>query len=366
MERGKAGAILDIQRFTVLDTYRFLAAAGIVLFHCQASFQIFLAHPAMPFVELNLFVDFFFVLSGFVLMHTYGDRVRNQADFGRFMQKRLARIYPLHAATTLAFIVMDMLIVVLHLNSNHPIGDDLALAPATLLLVHAWGFTAHDGLNYPSWSISAELFVYLLFPLFAVILRRLGAVRTLALAMILAALIVEVRALANLRPITDATYDFGNMRAVPTFLAGMAVSVLVKDYPRVVPWWLAHLAAIIVLVLMLAKAPTLAIVALMPLVIWLIAHAEISAGHSRLSAPLFQKLGEASYGVYLIHALVLTVIAALLKHLHHPSVVSLAAIALGVLVGTTALAMASYRWFEHPLRVYLGGNARRRLAARPQ
>ncbi|MBV1700908.1 MAG: acyltransferase [Hyphomicrobiales bacterium] len=357
---------MDIQRFTVLDTYRYLAAAGIVLFHCQAAFQVFLAHPAMPFVELNLFVDFFFILSGFVLMHTYGDRVRNQADFVRFMQKRLARIYPLHAATTIAFIVMDVLIVVLHLNDDHRVGDDLALAPATLLLVHAWGFTAHDGLNYPSWSISAELFVYLLFPLFAVILRRIGGVRTLALAVILAAVIVEVRAMANLRPMTDATYDFGNMRAVPTFLAGMAINVLVKDHPRPVPWWLAHLAGILVLVLMLAKAPTLAIVGIMPLVIWLIAHAEINAGPSRLSTPLFQKLGEASYGVYLIHALVLTVLAALLKHLHHPSVLLLVVIAVGVLVVTTALAMASYRWFENPLRIYLGTIARARVATRPQ
>ncbi|MDP1171590.1 hypothetical protein, partial [Klebsiella pneumoniae] len=45
--------------------------------------------------------------------------------------------------------------------------------PANLLMLHAWGLAPVAGWNHPSWSISAEWFAYLCFPLFAFVFWRL-------------------------------------------------------------------------------------------------------------------------------------------------------------------------------------------------
>ena len=59
-------------RFVLLDGFRGLAALLVVLFHAE--------RDGSPFYRLDplfLMVDFFFVLSGFVLLHAYGDRLGN-------------------------------------------------------------------------------------------------------------------------------------------------------------------------------------------------------------------------------------------------------------------------------------------------
>lgn len=50
-----------------------------------------------------LFVDFFFVLSGFVIASTYQERIAGGFSVWRFMLLRLGRLYPLHIAVLVAF-----------------------------------------------------------------------------------------------------------------------------------------------------------------------------------------------------------------------------------------------------------------------
>ncbi len=52
-----------------------------------------------PFANISLWVDFFFVLSGFVIAHAYLDRLRTGLGLGTFMVRRFARLYPLHLFT---------------------------------------------------------------------------------------------------------------------------------------------------------------------------------------------------------------------------------------------------------------------------
>ena len=92
---------------------------------------------------------------------------RAGGNTAEFIRRRFARLYPLHLAT-LGFYVMvgaaasiGLLSVVR--DSKYAFNE----LPANLLLVHAWGFSSQLSFNYVSWSISAEWFVYLLFPLIA-------------------------------------------------------------------------------------------------------------------------------------------------------------------------------------------------------
>ena len=87
------------QRFLVLDSFRGIAAICVVIFHM---------HIIGSITELNffrgssLFVEFFFVLSGFVLAHTYGFK---DVSFKRFIISRTFRLYPLHIFMFFIFVL---------------------------------------------------------------------------------------------------------------------------------------------------------------------------------------------------------------------------------------------------------------------
>jgi peptidoglycan/LPS O-acetylase OafA/YrhL len=96
---GTEGASLP--RFAVLDSWRGIAACMVALFHLRV-----LSHvgDAALVRHASLFVDFFFVLSGFVITGGYAERLA--AGFGawRFALLRFGRLYPLHLAVLAAFV----------------------------------------------------------------------------------------------------------------------------------------------------------------------------------------------------------------------------------------------------------------------
>jgi peptidoglycan/LPS O-acetylase OafA/YrhL len=138
-----------------LTSLRFFAALAIVVYHLQGTIVTTPSHNS-----LALGVSFFFVLSGFILTYVYRDM--SDTSVGRFYQARFARVWPLHLVTT----VLVMVFFVRGLS--HRPGLIPALALNTTLL-QAW--VPVNGivfsLNAVSWSISAELGFYLVFPLLA-------------------------------------------------------------------------------------------------------------------------------------------------------------------------------------------------------
>ena len=112
----------------------------------------------------------FFVLSGFVLAYVYQDWFKSglqKSDFIHFMRLRLARVYPLHLVM---LILWGLLILYGRIAITE--NDTLYTFLLNLTLTHAWGFTPTLSWNLPSWSISSELFCYLLFPLLIVLVRN--------------------------------------------------------------------------------------------------------------------------------------------------------------------------------------------------
>jgi peptidoglycan/LPS O-acetylase OafA/YrhL len=92
-------------RFAVLDGLRALAALMVVADHVNSpTVQALTPHRGMA-------VDFFFVLSGFVVLHAYGERLAGPRRIGvlHFMRIRLVRFWPmLLAAFVLAAFVAFM------------------------------------------------------------------------------------------------------------------------------------------------------------------------------------------------------------------------------------------------------------------
>ena len=97
-----------------LESLRGLAAVGVVFFH----FRMHSSFDNRFVQDLWLMVDFFFVLSGFVMTLAYADRLANRRQFFEFAKKRFFRLYPLHILVLLAWVALEFstLLAVNHLG----------------------------------------------------------------------------------------------------------------------------------------------------------------------------------------------------------------------------------------------------------
>lgn len=152
-------------RFEALDAFRGLCALSVVIFH---------THLVGSITELDffrgsdIFVEFFFVLSGFVLAHGYG--YKENLKFIPFLRSRFFRLYPLHFFMFFVFLMLEFAKLFAHKFgglsfNNEPFTNGSAIKEIipNLLLLQSWTpFTNHLSFNYPSWSISIEFYMYML------------------------------------------------------------------------------------------------------------------------------------------------------------------------------------------------------------
>ena len=209
-----------------LDLLRFLAAAFIVLYHFGPDAPVPLDELAPMMGRGWLATDFFLMLSGYVLGRAYG-RALDEAriDGATFFVRRLVRVWPAHAMVLAGFVVLTMLAVGLGLTIENPERFALPDLVSQLALTHAWGFSQHAGWNEPSWTLSALVACYALFPLAWWASRPLHG---RALAVIGAVAVLVAGAAASLmlldHSVRDLPFQFGVFRAVPLFLAGMLLA----------------------------------------------------------------------------------------------------------------------------------------------
>lgn len=150
-----------------LTGMRGIAAWLVVLYHIRLSVAG-LPHSVVAVLAKGyLAVDFFFLLSGFVIWLSWGERLR-RGGIGAvpgFLWRRLARIWPLHLFMLGCAVALALLL--LALGKHDAVHQPFADLPLHILLLQNWGFTDHLAWNDPSWSISTEWAAYLLFPLLA-------------------------------------------------------------------------------------------------------------------------------------------------------------------------------------------------------
>jgi peptidoglycan/LPS O-acetylase OafA/YrhL len=295
-------------RYEVLDSWRGICALLVALFHIPLAGAI----GGSSFVEGSfLFVDFFFVLSGFVIAHSYFERVRTGEGLAKFMVTRFGRLFPLHAFMLAAFVAFELLrLAVPQLAGGEPPFSgafSTDTLPANLALLHGLGIHDHLSWNAPSWSISTELFAYLFFGIAVLTLGRQSL--TVFAAMALAGPVL----LFQLSPdFMDATYDFGLIRCLSGFSAGVLTHALLAGKTDAGPrtrealwtWTLTELCVIAAVVLFVSTSAKTAAGLLSPLLfafaVALFAH-EGGYVSRLLRARPFLLLGAISYSLYLTH-----------------------------------------------------------------
>ena len=185
-----------------------------------------------------LWVEFFFILSGFILIHVYGARAAalwRRKGYGDFLKARLARVYPLHLATLLIMLAMVVgLRALAHaygylsmydVPGYHPRTDFLAFV-YNLFLVQSWHVLPYLTWNGVSWFVSVEFFLCLIFPVFAWISQRGPAT---ALGMIAFGFAVLILLTDTVGHGLDITFDWGVVRGIGDFSIGVGLSMLYRE-----------------------------------------------------------------------------------------------------------------------------------------
>ena len=209
---------------------------------------------------------------------------------------------------------------------------DLRNLPANLLLVHAWAGPAQT-FNAPSWSISAEFLMYLLFPAFLPWKRALWAGVAIAF--------VGVYMLGGFeQPIA--------YRAFPTFMLGVALAQTGGfRLPFAKTLLLATIIAYVAAVLVGApKIVSLGLALLMPVLC-----IPADASESRTVALALSPLGSLTYSFYMIHPVVILVgVAFIGERVLHLKGSAMDLFAVSMVVPIFFGALLSYRFFEMPTR----------------
>jgi peptidoglycan/LPS O-acetylase OafA/YrhL len=158
----------NVERSLTLDGLRGVAALAVAVRH--APFLWIFGYPTQLFHESYLSVDFFFVLSGFVLTYAYDDRFRAGMSVWKFISVRLIRLYPLYA---LAFAISFTIAMGRYFNGKLGMLDLLLNTFFAILFVPS-PFSTNDlfPMNNPAWSLFFELVANFVFGLVG---RRLNA-----------------------------------------------------------------------------------------------------------------------------------------------------------------------------------------------
>lgn len=333
-------------RLDSLTGLRFVAALFVMILHLRHAAGVAFGSPWI--FDAILSVDFFFVLSGFILSHaSQGRGFATPGDWLHFFVARFSRIWPLHAVVLGFWVVwaageawggggwdsvhFGWMSLGLHLSLLDWLGRSSGLS---------W--------NYPAWSVSAEALAYFLFPFLLTVIRRLERRRAFHLLVLFGALFVIFDGSVEM---TLRTFNGSWMRITPEFVLGMLLYQasygisLSSNVTNVL--LIGALSCLGVGVAFLAPNALLVILIL----IVILAVSQSGGGFSKLlGAGVVVRLGEASYSLYLTHALFFEVGYKASRTClpgiadEHAGLVGIAMIALAILIS-----LAVHALIERPL-----------------
>ena len=343
--------------FEVLDGLRGTAAILVVLFHIQGitvaweGARIILHHAILA-------VDFFFMLSGFVIGYAYDDRW-GQMTARQFMTLRLIRLHPLVILGTALGLVSYLVDPFAGAAQNVPVRDLLLALPLGLLLLpspslpNRWGDT--HPFNGPCWSLFQE---YIGNIAYAFALRHMGTRSLGILAVLSGALLVVCTTMLGSIDQGSAWPSFwmAPVRLCFPFVTGLWLYRVRASLPSIRLGWLPLTA----LMTAITAAPTLApvagvsmnglfealcVVLLFPVIVHAGSHSEAGRGMMGLC----KASGRISYPLYITHFPFLYVWMNYVAN-DKPSDARMTVIGLALVPLLLAVAWAAYKFWDEPIR----------------
>jgi len=296
-----------LHRFYALDGLRGICALSVVIFHM---------HVAGTFTELpffrhaQLFVEFFFVLSGFVLTHTYGSRIN--LEFKNFLISRTFRLFPLHLFMLAIFIVLELAKLAAYKKgiqfNDIPftgVNSVLQILP-NLLLIQSWTHaTEFLSFNYPAWSISVEYYMYVIFGLIILYIFSYRKIVWLFISLVAFTLIYA----------KSTIFTGPSLSGLSCFFAGALTYLLFDSFREKISllFWQVTLLEIFLTLLVIAaitldfnhKEIICSFLFCVVVIVFALDQGIISAV---LKRNFFESLGKLSYSIYLTHAAIVFVV----------------------------------------------------------
>jgi peptidoglycan/LPS O-acetylase OafA/YrhL len=335
--------------YRTLDGLRGVGAFMVVMRHVPG----FFGPIRVP--ESFLAVDLFYLVSGFVVAHAYGERLKAGGYLKAFMKTRLIRLYPLYFVGMAIGLVAAVLSLI---NDPRSFWSGPKLLEAVVLGLIMFprlpGVAANGStLNGPTWTLLPELIGNLAYAL----LIRFMSVRLLAIILVVcgAGLVVAELQFHTL----DVGYSPNDqwtalVRVGYSFFAGVLLFRYVGQKEHTSEW--AAWACLALLAFLLGFAPAKAQMAYyelgavllgMPALVVLAARFEPRA----LSGRLFSYIGLVSYGVYIVHQpLGNMAVGAVKRFMHIPH--DARGLVLGVVFLAAMVGLAGWldRFYDAPVR----------------
>lgn len=352
--------------YEILDGLRGVAAVMVVTFH------LFEAHSAGRFVQVinhgYLAVDFFFVLSGFVVGYAYDDRWEKMT-VGQFFRRRLIRLHPL--------VVMGMVIgsalfyfggsAIFPLIHEIPVWKLLVYMILGILLVpmppsmDIRGWEEMYTLDAPSWSLFYEYIANILYALF---IRKFSKKMLAVLVFLAACAIIHLTLTTEGDVIGGWSFDakhlrFGFTRLAYPFLAGLLLCRIGKliQVKQAFLWC----SLLIITVLSIPRIggsehaflnglyESFCIIIVFPLIVFLGASGKVE---SKQSSRICKFLGDISFPLYITHYPIMYLYIGWISDTHY-TFTEAWPVALLVIVSSIALAYACLKLYDEPVRRWL-------------
>jgi peptidoglycan/LPS O-acetylase OafA/YrhL len=323
---------------------------------------LFIYHHHLPdlipafvvFGRAYIGVDFFFILSGYVMTHVYHEWFYPRFlpySFRNFFCARFGRIYPLYFVVASVFLVLTGLIY--------------ARWPVSGYFHEIFGlniFRRWPGQNVVAWSISCEILAYVFAPF---LLHWITAEKPWTIAIAFLISLLELYWVVFVYAQTLSVHSF--VRCLPEFTFGICVYQVCRRWPlsgRSAGW--LSIASVLSLCLLLGFIPSdkwgdlgcaLSFCIMIP------AAAHLRGRFVRVFSLLFGYLGDISYSLYLIHSLLILALQPLWHKLVPWLGTSHLVQGLTIYFVTTTLlvliASLSYRYVELPARNFFKRAQRR-------
>lgn len=237
-------------RFEVLDIFRGIFASFVFCYHLSPFAKTQILNNNF-FNNSDLFVDFFFVLSGFVITYTY-QSISTLQEVKMFFKKRLLRLYPLHFILLIIFVCIELLKHYfkghIHINQlNNPNNNWTSFFSSLFLLNSVKIKGVNDvSWNTPSWSISAETIAYIVFGATTIFINKL-LIRKYKNLIYFTIIIISCITLIIITGSFKLTqnYDYGFLRGILGFFSGAIcfnVFCFCKNYFLKLPAYLFSIA----------------------------------------------------------------------------------------------------------------------------
>lgn len=348
------------QKLDQLTSTRFLAALSVVLYHGWRELGILSYFPM--FTSGPTAVSYFFVLSGFVITLAYY-RPDTRFDFRNYFVARFSRIYPVYI---LAFVLTCL--YYLEIMSKVKSGKILA----NIFLYQAWIPRYGQSFNIAAWSLSVEVFFYIVFPFLAIFIKRFTAKQLLWISLVfwVVSQIIHSILYALFMPEQSIWLNYFPPFHLNAFFLGMAGGVWYLTNPSQQninqsmnrALLIASLGFVLLMISLREYVPTfsryftldIGLLAPFFLVIILALALDTTILSQRLKHPWLALLGDSSYALFILHLPFLWLFTSLLR-LTGITITDSAKFFIHILV-SISLSIVVFKYIERPARDWLRTN----------